>query len=120
MKILYIEDDRINRVVLRKLLQPHADTDLAASGDEALRQARQNVYDVFLIDIHLGDPAMDGIKTMQMLRDMAPQKHATYIALTAYALKEDEKRFLSAGFDYHHPKPVNVDQLLYEMSSKAV
>lgn len=119
MKLLYVEDDRINRVVLRKLLMPYATTDVAASGEEAIKLGRDNDYHAFLIDIHLGDPNMDGIKTMNMLKEQGTHRNAVYIALTAYALKEDEQRFLAAGFDFHHPKPVKVNKLLQEIGLQA-
>lgn len=119
MKLLYVEDDRINRVVLRKLLLPYAHTDLAASGEDAVSMGRETAYDAFLIDIHLGDPNMDGIKTMDLLKEQGHHKNAVFIALTAYALKEDEQRFLAAGFDFHHPKPVKVDKLLQEIGLQA-
>lgn len=116
MKLLYIEDDRINRIVLSKLLAPFAEVEVAANGEEAVQMGQHSDYDVFLIDIHLGDPNMDGIKTMHQLREREANSKAVFVALTAYAMKEDREKFLREGFDYHHPKPVDVDKLVKEMN----
>lgn len=117
ISILVVEDDRMNRMVLKKMLVNISRLDLAPNGEEALKMIRQmansgNPYDVVLMDINLPAP-WDGVKLMKRIReDFAEYRKRPFIAQTAYAMSGDRERFLDAGFDDYISKPVSKNQLL--------
>jgi PAS domain S-box-containing protein len=113
LRILLVEDERINRMAVRGLLQKEGHTVLeAASGMEALEIFRCEVIDVVLLDIQM--PVMDGLETLALLRDTSihgPKAAVPVIALTAYAMAGDRERFLAAGMDDYLAKPVEASAL---------
>lgn len=113
LNILLAEDDKINQKVIVKMLTGKGHSvDVAQNGKEALIKARENSYDVILMDIQM--PEMNGIEATRKIREMeGPEKHTPIIALTAYALQGDRERFLSMGIDEYIAKPVQMEELLY-------
>ena len=116
-KILVVEDDRMNRMVLKKMLQSFHHLVFAADGEEALKlvdeaQRRKEIYNVVLMDINLPVP-WDGIRLMKKIKDEYPEYHRTaFIAQTAYAMSGDRERFLEEGFDDYISKPIAKNILL--------
>lgn len=115
--ILVVEDDRMNRMVLKKMLVNISQLDLAPDGEEAIKLVRQMAtngtpYDVVLMDINLPAP-WDGVKLMKQIREDFPEyRKRPFIAQTAYAMSGDRERFLDAGFDDYISKPVSKNHLL--------
>jgi PAS domain S-box-containing protein len=113
LRILLVEDERINRVAVRGLLQKEGHTVLeAASGQEALEIFERETVDAILLDIQM--PGMDGLETLAILRDKdihGPKAGVPVIALTAYAMAGDRERFLAAGMDDYLAKPVDASSL---------
>lgn len=105
MKILYFEDDAINRLIVAQSVKGHYEIDAAETPQEGLELAEKNTYDVFLIDINLNNPEMDGIDVLNKLREMPHQKDSFFIAHTNYFGEDWKKRCLESGFDYYFPKP---------------
>lgn len=103
--VLIIDDDENGRVLLsllcRKLGMSY---DVANSGEEALGLARIHGYDLVFVDIQM--PEMDGIQVLKSFRQMARHREVPVLAVTAYALKGDEERFLAEGFDGYIAKPI--------------
>ena len=116
-KILVVEDDRMNRMVLRKMLQHFTFLNFAADGEEALKivadaHRRKEIYNVVLMDINLPVP-WDGIKLMKKIKEDYTEYHRTaFIAQTAYAMSGDRERFLEEGFDDYISKPIAKNVLL--------
>lgn len=110
MKILYVEDDRINAMIMKKILEERHEVALALTSDEAIRVIEQEAFDLYLLDINLGHPEVSGLELCQMIRQQknGPQR---IIAVTAYSEPEDRSRFLEAGFDYYFSKPVKFGAL---------
>jgi len=108
LRILLIEDERINRLAVGSLLRKAGHTVLeAASGLEALDIFGRETVDVVLLDIQM--PGMDGLETLAILRDEAfygPKASVPVIAVTAHAMAGDRERFLAAGMDDYLSKPV--------------
>lgn len=71
----------------------------------ALERARQELPDVFLLDIGL--PDMDGIELASRLRARQDTADAVLIAVTGYGQEQDRENAMNAGFNYHFVKPVN-------------
>ncbi|MGC8865183.1 MAG: ATP-binding protein, partial [Bacteroidales bacterium] len=116
-KILVVEDDRMNRMVLRKMLQNFPNLSFASDGDEALKIVKDaynknEFFNVVLMDINLPMP-WDGIRLMKKIKEDHPEYHrCAFIAQTAYAMSGDRERFLEEGFDDYISKPIARNILL--------
>ena len=111
-KILVVDDNDMNRIVLRSLMKENqVMIDEAESGEECLNKISQNQYDVILMDYMM--PRMDGKETLQRIKQMpdAPGAKAKIIVCTANALVGVRAELLSAGFDDFLSKPVNGKEL---------
>jgi|GEM_PF-527804 len=111
-RALLAEDNAVNQFLAKTLLKSwgfHVDT--AATGPEALICFRQNPYDIVLMDIQM--PGMDGVAATQLLRQHPdPARAATpVLALTAHAMRGEDQRYLSAGFNAYLSKPFREEEL---------
>lgn len=115
--VLVVDDNADARFVLTILLESHgASVRAADSGKAALAAIEASRPQVLLSDI--GMPEMDGFALIETIRscelsDRLPA-HARVIAmaLTAFTSQKDKRRCLSAGFQSHIAKPVDVQTLL--------
>lgn len=116
-KILCIEDDKINALIFRKVLGQYFDIEIAKSAKECLEKLENNLYEAFLIDIHLADNSleMDGIQLMKHLRGIEQYKQKPMIAVTAYTLRGDKEKYLGLGFDAYYSKPVKHKELVMKI-----
>ena len=113
-KILVVEDDIRNIYSLTSILEPKgAIIDVARNGKEAVDYIN-NKYnakpDLVLMDIMM--PEMDGYTAMRKIRQNKEMVKLPIIALTAKAMKDDQKRCLDAGANDYMAKPLDVDKLL--------
>ncbi|TVM19524.1 hypothetical protein DPQ33_03970 [Oceanidesulfovibrio indonesiensis] len=114
-RILLVEDDPTNRVVLKKLLQSLGhEVDAVANGLQALQAAQDTRFEVVLMDVQM--PVMDGVQATRGLREMVPSSTATLpgvpiIAITAHALHGDREQFLEAGMNGYLAKPVDLHEV---------
>ena len=111
LRILLVEDDPFNRVSLQSVLQDAGHrVSTAADGAEAVQAAGREPFDLVLMDIQL--PVMDGLEAAARIRQLSGDYARTpIIALTAFALKGDEERFLRAGMDGYVSKPADLQRL---------
>ena len=109
-RILIVEDDPHIQLLLRHLLDPGFQLELALTVDEALQMAAREAFDLFLIDINLG-AGRTGVDLLGALRRMPECRATPAVSCTAYALRGDRERFLSYGFDDHIDKPFEARQL---------
>lgn len=110
LNILLAEDDKVNQLVVSGLLEKEQySLTIADNGIEAIKLFEQNEFDLILMDIQM--PEMDGIEATRKIRKMEEGtfRHIPIIAVTAYALQDDRKRFLEAGMDDYIPKPISFD-----------
>lgn len=112
LKVLNVEDDKINSMVVHKFVSTKYECDNAYSGLEAIEKARQKKYDFFLMDISLGDPEYDGIKTMNEIKKLDGYENALFIAVTSFAMQGDKQSLINKGFDDYLSKPIYKEQLL--------
>lgn len=104
-RILIVEDDRANAKLVEKILAGEGyDTLLADDGDSGIAMALEHLPDLILMDIRI--PGTDGMEATRRLKADEKTCHIPVIALTAYAMRGDEQRFLAAGCDDYLPKPV--------------
>ena len=81
----------------------------ATDGEEALDIAIRERPDLIIMDIQL--PRLSGLEVTQRLRQMSEFNHIPIVAITAYAMKGDEQKFIAAGCDAYLPKPINTREL---------
>jgi len=113
MKILYIEDNNINRLVFETLLEPKADVTCAKNGPSGLEMAIEDFYDIIVIDLNLNDPKMDGFDVIRDLRDSGYKMNSSIlIALTSYVGHEWEEKCRKAGFNGFYSKPLDPNKIL--------
>lgn len=117
-KILLVEDNATNQLILRKFLERmNLIVDIAADGDQAITKlqhsAKERVgYDVVLMDMQM--PHKDGVTATQEWRAYEEAHHLKRIpivALTGNAFADDHTRCLAAGMDDHLGKPIKVEHL---------
>lgn len=109
-RILYIEDNFENRILVKRVLEVEGYVVLeAGDGPSGMRIAEQEVPDLILMDINL--PEIDGYEVTARLRQVPALAHVPIVALTAYVLKGDRERSLAAGCDGYIQKPIDVDLL---------
>ena len=109
--ILIVEDNAVNRNLVRKVLQRVGfRTAEAVSGEEAVAIARAQGPDLVLMDYQL--PDIDGIETFRRIRADTAIRYMPIIAVTASAMPEDIVKMQRSGFDGIETKPINVKGLL--------
>jgi signal transduction histidine kinase/CheY-like chemotaxis protein len=109
-RVLVIEDNADSFETLREILELSGhEVAGARDGAEGLERARAFLPDVVLCDIGL--PVMDGYEVARSIRADAALGRTTLVALTGYALPEDQRRAAEAGFDRHLAKPASVGEI---------
>lgn len=111
-KILIVEDNPINRRLLRDVLKYYGYEVLeAADGKEGVSMAIEHLPDLILMGLQM--PVMvvmvvkDGYQAGSILKNDPKTKHIKIIALTSLAMKGDRKRVMRAGFDDYISKPID-------------
>lgn len=106
MSVLLVEDNRINRLIAREMLQNSGhQVEEAHDGREGVRMAGMKQFDAILMDISM--PELDGVQATRIIRsEDGPNRDTPIIALTAHALPEDSRRFLQAGINDTIVKPL--------------
>ncbi len=109
-RILLVEDHLENQEIFKLFLKKDFEIDSASYNEEALKLASKNTYDLFLIDINLayGDSGSDLLVELKKLNQY---EDTPAIAVTAYAMKEDEQRFRDEGFSDYVSKPFTKKKL---------
>ena len=108
--ILVLEDNPDTRTLIGRRLSTYYEVEVVGTPEEALELARQNRYDLLLLDINLGT-SMDGLDVLEVMRTLPLHGETPAIAVTAYAMPGDRERFLEAGFDGYLSKPFTKMQL---------
>src|SRR5437773_2342776 len=107
-KILYIEDNRENRMLVRAVLEASGYTIVEAEdGLAGIEAAIREEPALILLDINL--PGVDGYEIVAILKSFPNLASTPVIAVTAYAMQGDRQRTLVAGCDGYIQKPINVD-----------
>lgn len=112
LQILIAEDNEINQIVLRKILekQGHAVT-VVTNGHDVLRAVEQASYDIVFMDVQM--PGLNGLEATRKLRATVPKDQCPMIvAVTANALKDDREICLAAGMDDYISKPIKSKPVL--------
>ncbi len=101
-KILLIEDNKINQMITKKMLEnKQMLVEIIDNGEDAIEAVKNNYYDLVLMDVHL--PGINGTIATQTIRTF--DTHTRIIALTAISLNENREMLLSYGMNDVITKP---------------
>lgn len=112
-KVLLAEDVEMNQFIARSILEEkNIQIDIASNGKEVIEMIQLKKYDIVLMDISM--PFIDGIQATSIIRSMKDPliNSIPIIAITANALKGDEKKYKDAGMNGYISKPFQEIQLL--------
>jgi signal transduction histidine kinase len=112
LRILLVEDNRINQKIATRLLegQGHRVT-TAENGRDGVQRFREGGFELILMDVQM--PEMDGWEATRAIRDLeaGSGRRIPIIAMTAHAMKGDREKCIEAGMDGYVSKPVVVEEL---------
>jgi two-component system cell cycle response regulator DivK len=105
-KILLIEDNEQNRILMHQVLTRHGYEMLEAKdGLSGLAMARAHQPALILLDVQM--PVMNGFMVIRELRNDPELSKIKAIAVTSFAMKGDREKALQAGFDEYVTKPID-------------
>src|SRR5437016_6236875 len=109
--ILVIENEVSNRILIERVLSTRGYYCLSASnGREALDMLDREVVDLILTDLSM--PVLDGYRTTELIRERPAMAHVPIVAVTAYALNDENEAALRIGCNEYLTKPFKPRQLL--------
>jgi len=103
-KILIVEDDELNSSLLKSFIEDSFEVSVATNLENALDMAKQNTYNLILLDINLGTDET-GIDVLREIRELDGYNRVPAIAVTAYSLKGDKENFIRSGMNEYISKP---------------
>lgn len=118
MKILIVEDNMLNVLVIRKLLEQwNARYEVAGNGAEAIELLNQENFDLILMDISM--PVLNGYETTTYIRKnfTAPKRDIPILALTATILIDDKQSMTEVGMNDYIAKPFQAGELITKIIS---
>jgi two-component system sensor histidine kinase/response regulator len=120
LHILLAEDNAVNqRLALRILEKRGHAVVVAGNGNEAVAAWESGPFDLILMDVQM--PERDGFEATAVIREreQGTQSHIPIIAMTAHAMKGDRERCLAAGMDDYVSKPLQAQELIRVIESRA-
>tara|TARA_R110002049_G_scaffold71900_2_gene184832 strand:- start:2134 stop:4365 length:2232 start_codon:yes stop_codon:yes gene_type:complete len=107
VKILVVEDNKINQMITKKILtKMNLKCDIIDNGEDAIDMIKAKKYDIVLMDIHM--PGISGIEATKRVRTF--DKELTIFALTAVTIEDKMHEFDEAGFTDIIPKPFKQEE----------
>ncbi len=113
-KLLYVEDDPINRNIIKIFLKKLVNVYTVSNGESALDMVKKEKFDAILMDINLG-VGLSGIDVTKEIRKMENYKNIPIIAVTAYTSDKDKQEFLDAGCTSYVFKPFDKSTLIEQI-----
>jgi len=108
--ILYVEDNKDNRTLVRRVLVSEGyDMVEAANAAQALEVLKSENPNMILMDINM--PDMDGYALTSKIRNLPEFCNIPIIAITANVMRGDRERSFEAGCDGYIQKPIDIDNL---------
>ena len=110
-KVLIVEDNELNMKLFSDLLDAHGyEVQQSREGLKAIALAKKHKPDLILMDIQL--PKVSGLEVTKWLKDDKALKDIPVVAVTAFAMKGDEKRIREGGCEAYISKPISVAKFL--------
>jgi two-component system cell cycle response regulator DivK len=105
--ILVVEDNPMNMELTVDLLESYGfEVMQAEDGSQALDVVSKNTFDLILLDMQL--PKMDGLEVLEKIKENENTKDIPVVALTAHAMRGDDKKFIDAGCAGYISKPIDI------------
>lgn len=115
-RILVVDDNAPNRILLRNLLgMIGIDVVEATDGRQAVDQFRRHAPNLVFMDIRL--PVMDGLEATRLIKASESGRRTPVIAVTAHAFEEERRKILAAGCDGFIRKPFQ-EKIIFKAISK--
>lgn len=110
-KILIVEDNDLNLKLFRDLLNANGyETVETKEGYEAINLTRSLKPDLILMDIQL--PEISGLEVTKRIKADPEISSIPIIAVTAFAMKDDEEKIMRAGCQAYISKPISIAEFL--------
>ena len=113
-RILVVDDDKMNLILTKKILEKCYDVLLAESGADALEMLEEEVVDLVLLDIEM--PGMNGIETFEQMQKFSVK--IPVIFLTASGDKDDVMNAIKLGAVNYLKKPFLPQELLKRVAKE--
>ncbi len=111
-RVLVVEDNKINQLITRKILEKNKMIcDVADNGDIAVNKAKNDTFDLILMDIHM--PGISGIEATRQIRQFNTE--IPIVALTAVTLDDNLDEFYNNGFNDIIPKPYKTEEFFTKL-----
>ncbi len=111
MKILIVEDEPFNVMVLEEMIKnfyPDIDITSVENGKLGYEILKNDSFDLVLSDVSM--PVMDGYELVKKIKGELAL-NVTTIAVTAFAIQGDKEKLLLSGFDNYLSKPIDISEL---------
>jgi PAS domain S-box-containing protein len=109
--ILFVEDDEINRSVVKQFLKDNYSIDLTSTGETSVEMARQKKYSAILMDLKLAGK-MSGLDAAKEIRKINGYNNVPIVAVTAFTFLGGKEGMLKEGCTHYLPKPFSREKLL--------
>lgn len=118
LRVLVAEDNTLNQVVIRHLLERFGATPVIAENGALALEAyeKDGPFDLVLMDVQM--PVMDGLEAARRLRELPGGQRVWIVAITANVTPEDRARCFAAGMDEFIPKPIEPSELREILASR--
>jgi CheY-like chemotaxis protein len=117
-KILYVEDNEMNRDMLtRRLVRQGFEMFTAVTGPEGVTMAEEVMPDLILMDVELGDEKMNGWDAAILIKGRASTAAIPIMALTAHALTSDLDKSIEIDCCDADTKPIDLARLLAKINA---
>jgi CheY-like chemotaxis protein len=116
MRVLYVDDDRVNTILFEETCRVHGQIEVACAGScaEAVAIGRDFAADALVLDLHLPDG--DGFGLLAQLKSLRALAAAPAFLCTADDPRDIERRAVHAGFAGCWGKPIEIVQVLEALS----
>ncbi|MCR9066970.1 MAG: response regulator [Cytophagales bacterium] len=109
-RILLVEDNKMNQMVMTKLLlHLNITADVAANGKLGVERVLEKEYDIVFMDTQM--PEMDGLEATRVIRSNENIKQPFIVSITASAMRSEIDACLQAGMDSYLCKPITLQAL---------
>ncbi len=114
-KILIVEDNELNLKLFTDLLEAHGHRVVKTrDGEKAEDMTADEQPDLVIMDIQL--PHISGIDIIKNIKARPDLKHIPILAVTAFAMHDDEEKIMAAGCEGYLAKPISIESFLGSVS----